>query len=634
MKLNNLKRFFALAGFCTLGMFLNTLAAQHDGDTKSKKSKALFDEGYVQYTRGEFRKTIDFCNKAIRGDLFYFDAYELKAAALEELQRNVEAVQAYLEVIKLDSTYRQVYYYLGNLEYRTALYDDAAKHLRKFLWFEGDFRKLRAKAEMMLANAEAAALIMKDNKISGIYNLGNSINSALNEYWPGMTIDGQLFVFTRRVDMQEDFYAAEKSGDTSWKKARPMSGSINTPDNEGTVSIPADGSKVFHTYCGPGTIGSCDLVVSELSSGVWSPRENLGPEINTPFWESGPAVSADGRTLIFSSARPGGYGGKDLWMCSWTGTEWTPALNLGANINTSKDEEAPFLHYDGITLYFASTGHPGLGNHDLFMSRLDELGKWSKPVNLGSPVNTQEDEMGLYVDRLGQLGYFASDRPNGFGGLDIYSFQIPNKLKPVKTNYVNGTLVDDANGSKIQGSVEITDLISGKVVYAALCSNFIIPLKLGGNYALSVRSNGYVYYSQNFQPDSGSIDQPYEITARLKKYKTGEVMVLRNTFFDSDKTELKAESKTELDKVAEMLNEQTTMRIEISGHTDNSGKSEYNLRLSQGRAESVKAYLIAQGISAGRIETRGYGDTRPIASNDTAEGKALNRRTEMKIIGL
>jgi outer membrane protein OmpA-like peptidoglycan-associated protein len=157
---------------------------------------------------------------------------------------------------------------------------------------------------------------------------------------------------------------------------------------------------------------------------------------------------------------------------------------------------------------------------------------------------------------------------------------------------------------------------------------------LGGNYALSVRSNGYVYYSQNFQPDSGSIDQPYEITARLKKYKTGEVMVLRNTFFDSDKTELKAESKTELDKVAEMLNEQTTMRIEISGHTDNSGKSEYNLRLSQGRAESVKAYLIAQGISAGRIETRGYGDTRPIASNDTAEGKALNRRTEMKIIGL
>jgi outer membrane protein OmpA-like peptidoglycan-associated protein len=475
---------------------------------------------------------------------------------------------------------------------------------------------------------------MKDQQVSGIQNLGSSINSSLNEYWPGMTIDGRMFVFTRRVNMQEDFFMAERLLDTGWKKARPMTGSINTEDNEGTVSIPADGSRVFHTYCGPGTIGSCDLVVSELNGGSWSPRENLGPGINTPFWESGPAVSADGRTLVFSSARPGGYGGKDLWMSSWTGTEWTPALNLGSKINTSKDEEAPFLHYDGVTLYFASTGHPGLGNHDLFMSKLNDEGNWTTPVNLGAPVNTQEDEMGLYVDRLGNLGYFASDRPKGFGGLDIYSFQIPGKLKPVQTNYVKGKLLDDANGSSIQGSVEITDLNTAKVAYAALCSDFIIPLKLGGNYALSVRSKGYVYYSQNFQPDSGSIDKPYEITARLKRYKAGEVMVLRNTFFDSDKTELNPESRTELDKVAEMLNEQVTMRIEISGHTDNTGKSDYNLRLSQGRAESVKAYLLSKGISAGRVETRGYGDTKPVAGNDTPEGKALNRRTEMKIIGL
>lgn len=612
----------------------NTLCAQHDGDTKNKKSKALFDEAYVLYTRGEYQKTIDNCNKAIRSDLYYFDAYELKAAAFEEMQRNAEAIQTYLEVIKLDSNYRQVYYYLGALEYRSALYEDAARHLRKFLWFEGDFRRLRDKAEVMLANAEAAALIMKEQQITGLRNMGGSVNSSLNEYWPGMTIDGQMFVFTRRVDMQEDFYFALKAEDTSWAKAKPMTGNINTPDNEGTVSIPADGSKVYHTYCGPGSIGSCDIVVSSLENGVWSERENMGPGINTPFWESGPAISADGRTLVFSSARPGGYGGKDLWMCSWTGREWTPALNLGSAINTSRDEEAPFLHYDGVTLYFASTGHPGLGNHDLYMSRLNEQGSWSKPVNLGSPVNTQEDEMGLYVDRLGQLGYFASDRPNGFGGLDIYSFQIPGKLKPVQTNYVKGYLVDDANGNKIKGAVEITDVTTSKLVFADQCSDFIIPLKLGGNYAFSVRCNGYVYFSQNFMPDSGSIDKPYEITARLKKYKTGEVMVLRNTFFDSDKTELKSESRVELDKVAEMLNEQVTMRIEISGHTDNTGKSDYNLKLSQGRAESVKTYLINKGISAGRIETRGYGDTRPVAGNDTPEGKALNRRTEMKIIGL
>lgn len=612
----------------------NTLCAQHDGDTKNKKSKALFDEAYVLYTRGEYQKTIDNCNKAIRSDLYYFDAYELKAAAFEEMQRNTEAIQTYLEVIKLDSSYRQVYYYLGTLEYRSALYDDAARHLRKFLWFEGDFRRLRDKAEAMLANAEAAALIMKEQQITGLRNMGGAVNSSLNEYWPGMTIDGQMFVFTRRVDMQEDFYLAIKAGDTSWTKAKPMTGNINTPDNEGTVSIPADGSKVYHTYCGPGSIGSCDIVVSSLENGVWSERENMGPGINTPFWESGPAISADGRTLVFSSARPGGYGGKDLWMCSWTGSEWTPALNLGSAINTSRDEEAPFLHYDGVTLYFASTGHPGLGNHDLFISRLNEQGSWSKPVNLGSPVNTQEDEMGLYVDRLGQLGYFASDRPNGFGGLDIYSFQIPTKLKPVQTNYVNGNLLDDASGKPVQGVVEITDLTTSQVVYTNQCSEFITPLKLGGNYAFSVRSNGYVYYSRNFQPDSGSIEVPYEVIARLKKYKTGEVIVLRNTFFDSDKTELKSESRVELDKVAEMLNEQVTMRIEISGHTDNTGKSDYNLKLSQGRAESVKSYLINKGISAGRIETRGYGDTRPVAGNDTPEGKALNRRTEMKIIGL
>jgi len=619
-----------LFSFLTIGQ----LAAQHDGDTKNKKAKASFDLAYTAYTRGEFEKALTLCDKAIKRDMYYFDAYELKATVYESSKREVKAMEMYKKVISLDPQYRQVYYYLAELEFNNTLYADAVAHLEKFLAFPGDFKRLREKAEKLLASAKFAADAINQTQISGIRNMGPAVNSKLNEYWPGMTIDGKTLVFTRLVDRQEDFYFSELK-DTTWQKAEALKGNINTPDNEGTVSIPADGSLVFHTYCGPGNIGSCDIVVSQLRNGLWSQRRNLGPGPNSEHWESGPAVSADGNSIIFASNRPGGKGGRDLWMSSrMADGTWTPAMNLGVPINTSGDEEAPFLHYDGQTLYFASTGHPGLGNHDLFMSRLGSDGKWSQPVNLGSPVNTAGDEMGLYVDRLGNLAYFASNRPEGYGGLDLYSFALPPSAKPVQTTYVAGRVIDAETGSEVAGDIEITELATSHRVFASKATRFITPLRVSGNYGLAVKAQGYVFYSENFQPDSGTVDQPFEVVARLKKYKAGEVAVLRNTFFDTDKTELKPESMLELDRVVEMLQQNPTMRIEISGHTDNTGKPDYNQKLSLGRAESVKAYLGSKGIVATRIEAKGYGDTRPVADNATPEGRAQNRRTEMKIISI
>lgn len=614
--------------------------------SKNPKAQKCFDQAYNEYVIGNQSKALKMLACAVKKDPSYSDAYSLQAAIYEGQGDSVHALEAYRNTLKADPLRQVNYYHFAQYLFKIERYTDALQMLDRFEKVPEmpGFKPNRDAARDKTAQAatvlkESCSLAIEDSKnMAGlnIQNLGPNINTSDFEYWPGMTIDGNVFIFTKMLNMQEDFYISTKT-DSGWSTAIPLPGRINTPENEGTTSISADGRYIFFTVCNQeDCMGSCDLFYSAYNpkTGVWSRRMNLGKSINSPAWDAQPAISADGRTLIFSSSRPGGYGRKDLWMSRFSNGKWSDPENLGPTVNTPDDDEAPFLHYDGKTLYFSSDGHPGYGQHDLFVTRKNADGSWSKPVNMGKGINTSDDETGLYVERKGDKAYFVSSRKGGFGGLDIYSFDLGAGKKPDPVSFVTGFIFDEKTKAELYGRIEIVNLNSNAVIYTDSAPNFFTTLEPGGNYALNVYRSGYLFYSDNFQPTQASIDSPFVVNAYLKAVEKDKKIVLENIFFDVDKFELKPESKAELEAVIHLLKSNPSMKVEISGHTDNTGSEDHNIELSKNRAASVQSYLVANGIAVPRVTTKGYGASQPVADNETDSGRAKNRRIEMKVISL
>lgn len=484
-------------------------------------------------------------------------------------------------------------------------------------------------------------------------NLGDSINTEVSEYFPTITIDGNTLIFTRRVNhINEDFYESRKVNGI-WSKAISLPGNINTNNNEGAQNISQDGQWLIFTGCNfPDGHGSCDLYISYLTADGWSTPENLGDSINTEFWESSPSLSPDKKDLYFASRQPDGYGGSDLYVSHrLLNGNWSVPENLGPTINTIGDEAAPFIHADNQTLYFTSNGHPGYGGDDLFVTRKQSDGTWSKPENLGYPINTIENEGSLVIAADGKTAYYASDRADSRGGLDLYTFELRGDIRPAKTLWVKGRVFDSTTRRGLPSSVVLTDLATRQIIsnlQTDETGNYLITLPEGRNYAFEVKRRGYLFFSENFSPgrnpndtlyhnpnyatDLSSNDTVYHIDIPLQPLATGAVAVLKNIFFETGKYDLQPESGPELDEVVQLLKDNPTLKIQINGHTDNSGSTADNMRLSENRARSVTAYLIAKGIAATRLSSKGWGDTQPVADNNTPEGRARNRRTELKVI--
>lgn len=610
------------------------------------KAQKCFDDAYTQYVLGNQDKALKLLASAIKKDPKYADAYSLQAAIYEGKGDSANALKAYRNTIKADVLRQVNYYHMAQYLFKLEKYEQALQLLDEFdqvpkmAGYKANRDAAREKT-VQAANVlkESCALALEDSKnmaTLNIKNMGPNINTSDFEYWPGMTIDGKIFIFTKMLNMQEDFYISTRT-DSGWSKAIPLPGRINTPENEGTTSVSADGRYIFFTVCNQeDCYGSCDLFYSAYNpvTHAWSRRMNLGKVINSPAWDAQPSISADSRTLIFSSSRPGGYGRKDLWMSRFSNGKWSEPENMGPTINTSEDDDAPFLHYDGKTLYFSSEGHPGYGQHDLFVSRKNSDGTWSKPVNMGKGINTSDDETGLYVERKGEKAYFVSSRSGGYGGLDIYSFDLGQGKKPEPVSFVNGNVFDEKTRSELFGRIEIVNLEDHSVTFTDSAPNFFTTLTPGGNYALNVYRAGYLFYSANFQPTQASIDSPFLVNAYLKAIEKDKKIVLENIFFDVDKFDLKPESDDELATVVELLQNNPAMKVEISGHTDNTGSEEHNVELSKNRATSVQLYLISKGIAANRLLVKGYGASQPMADNSTETGRAKNRRIEMKVLSL
>lgn len=642
---------------------INTLAQkQKEFSTKSKKATELMKEAQLFYTRLQFDEALESLDMAIAKDKKFKEAYYLKAEILHDKKLYSSEFETISKATALDSSFFiPAYFNAGIALYQMGRYDEAIHWLRLFKHHNQN-KRTRLNPDSWIERSHYA----KERVANPVYfnpvNVGDAININYNVYWPSLTADEEQMVVTVLVprdtlkfssgakmavtsaNFNEDFYISTKK-DGKWQPLEKMS-SINTSVNEGAQSLSADGQWMFFTACGRNdSKGSCDIYFSRKTASGWTKPVNLDGPVNTPYWESQPCFAADGKTLYFVSGRPGGIGKKDIWKAVIVDykKDGTPIFgeveNLGDQINTTEDEASPFIHPDNQTLYFSSEGWPGMGQMDIYMSkRRKETGKWQKPQNLGYPINTSADEIGLVVTTSGYRAYFSSD---GLGSKEqkkeIYSFDLPRELRPNPVSYTKGRIVDKKTNLPLVANVNLTRLRDGvtetTVASAEWSGQYLVCLPSGEDYALNVRKPGYMFHSENFAlKDINTLTDPYVIDVYLSPLIAGEKVVLRNVFYDTNSAILKRESLVELDLLTEVLTENPLLRLEIGGHTDNVGNEAYNLKLSKDRAQSVYDYLIFKGIDRERLTYKGYGMTEPVESNDTEQGRAQNRRTEVKIL--
>jgi outer membrane protein OmpA-like peptidoglycan-associated protein len=595
--------------------------------------------------------------KAIEEDPQFIEAHSAYADFLMGNNRVKEAIPLYEKAIQLNpKIFIDNNFYLGGAYLHEAQYEKAIPCFEIILKTERINPNLKDEAARFLKNAKFGADAIKHPQPFKLVNVGAGINTAEFEYFPALTADGNTFLFTRNIregegvtaPRQEDFYVSKKVNSV-WQTANPIT-SVNTLGNEGAPSLSADGEIMFFASCMEMTgdygssdrkgYGSCDIFYAQKINGKWTKPRNAGSTINTKNWETQPSFSSDGKTLYFirGIVTRDGIKNPDIYS-STIGDDgkFTEPVKLSDNINTLEGEESVFIHPDNQTLYFSSEGHPGMGGLDIFVSKKQADGTWGKAVNLGYPINTFTDENSLLVDANGKLAYYASEREGGFGGLDIYQFELPESVRPEKITYVKGLTYNAKTKVPVDASFELIDLETQQSVtsaYSNSAGEFLVTLTSNHNYLVNVSKPGFLFYSDNFSLKDKVADynKPYQLQIPLQPIDTG-IIELKNIFFDVNKADLKAESKAELQKIIAFLKANPTLKVEFSGHTDNSGDKVFNKTLSNNRAKAIYDYVVEKGsILAANLSYKGYGDTKPKAPNDSPENKAKNRRTELKVL--
>ncbi|MEP6734812.1 MAG: OmpA family protein [Chryseolinea sp.] len=624
------------------------LAAQPPAyTTKSKKAIELYTLADNYRVRGQYEQAINLLNQALEKDPKFVEAYLRLGITYASMKQNTKALELYEKGLSLtnDLPKQKAFWFLMGEPYLLAgNYDKAMNVLSAFINNETMNKQKIDRATMLFKSAEFAS---KNKSIESNYYLrplSDTVNEYVLQYFPVLTADQKQLIFTRRLSNDanddENLVISTKNDKGRWMKPQPISSNINTRLNEGTCSISADGRKLILTSCtGRDGIGSCDLYQSRKVGNDWSVPENLGRNVNSAAWESQPSLSADGRTLYFVSDRRAGLGLRDIWISTLDKEgQWTKAVNAGTGINSAYDEISPFIHVNNKTLFFASNGRPGFGGYDIFYSERDSA-SWSVPKNLGPPINDHEDQFSLFITADGEKGYYSHEErlENGYSKSQIYEVVIPpeNQIK-FKSNYVKGVIRDKKTKAPLAAKIELinikTNVVESLVESDSISGEYLIVLTQGAEYALYVNKQAYLFKSYNFNYSEVKDFEPIVINVDLEKITAGSVAILNNIFFDVDKFELKDKSIPELEKIKGFLMLNPIIRVEIGGHTDNSGAAVYNRQLSEKRSLSVYKFLVDNGIRKERLITKGYGPDHPLDSNDTEEGRQKNRRIEFRIV--
>ena len=617
--------------------------AQYDPSKINKKAVALYTQAQERIENGSLTNAAGFLQQAIETDKNYVEAYLTLAAVYGKLKSHNSSIVNYEKAFAIDSSYTLDYKLAYSIQLAgTGEFEKALGAVNELLLKKPPKNQTSLEsAQKRKRSYEFAIDYAKKNPVKNYVfapqNVGGNINTAEPEYFPSLTIDSKELIFTRRVkNVNEDFYYS-KSNAGQWGLANPIEGDINTQMSEAAQNISSDGQwLVFTANNRENSYGNYDLYISYLTPQGWGEAVNLGGKVNSDQWDAQPCLSPDKQDLYFASRRFGGLGGKDIYVCRLQPNgRWGEPENMGPNINTSGDDECPFIHADNQTLYYVSNGLQGYGGDDLFIARKISDGVWGKAKNLGYPINTINDEGTLFVAADGKTAYYASDRSDSKGNLDIYSFELRQDIRPNKTLWVKGKVFDKKTTKGLPCSVELIDLSTKQIITRADADetgNYFFTVPVGRDYAFNVNRKGYLFFSDNFLMATHSPDSIYEKNIALQPIEANASVVLKNIFFDVNKFELKTESQVELDKLIQMLTENPTLKIEISGYTDNVGKPADNLTLSNNRAKAVVNYLVSKSISSQRLTSKGYGETKPLADNKTEDGRAMNRRTEMKVV--
>ncbi|MEN9742861.1 MAG: hypothetical protein RLZZ65_666 [Bacteroidota bacterium] len=643
-------RLFLLLNLLLLLTFSACAQANFPYSTQNKKAIKLFEAaqnaptqernpntGLLNYDAG-----IALLDQALAKDSNFWEAALLKAEFLDYQRKYAEAARWYERALYIDPSHSisgSTYFYLAACQITIGNYQDALVNINRFLKNPNAKESLVNQAYQLRACAEFSIESMAHPVAFVPVNAGEGINTILAEYYPTLTVDGQQLLFTRRLpvvgsnDEQEDFYVSKlDAANEKWREAQAMPPNINTPWNEGAPTISGDGKKIIFVACtDPSGVnyganrtgkGSCDLFVTEKIGNKWTNPINLPGGVNTANWETQPSLSADGKTLYFIRAIRSreGRANSDIYVSYLLDNGlWTEAERLSNTVNTNQNEESVQIHPDGQTLYFASRGHVGLGGSDLFVSKLNAQGQWSKPLNLGYPINTRFDENSLLVSALGDIAFFASDRTGGFGNLDIYWFELPRELQATQTFYFEGRAFDAQTRQQLQASIRLTDLSTGKEVYNGYTDiqdgKIVLPLPVDRTYAVLVNKEGYHPFSLNFDLTIKENAQSYQLDMPLNPLNSQAENVLSNVFFDLAKATLRPESRVELLNLSAYLKANPKLKIEIQGHTDSQGDAQKNLVLSEQRAKAVYDFLITDGIQANRLSYKGFGSTVPVITD-------------------
>ncbi len=619
-------------------LFFTSVISAQTLSTSSKKATELYSKARNSISEQE---AIDFAKKAIEEDNTFTEAYWFLATRFSEQKKTNEQISTLKNAVQ-NTSYKtdETRYRLAKAYYETGEYENSVTVLEEI---SSNYPQKKTSA---LLHKNRVALEFKHKPVP--FNPQNleAINTPYDDYWPSMSLNGEVFSTTvliadktkSNLEWNEDIYWSFRDENGQWKKSESIGMPTNTEENEGSQNFSIDGKYMFFVACDkPDTKGGCDIYYCVHDGSNWSLPINPGEPLNSRYWETNPCLSADGKELFFSSNRPGGKGKKDIWECVVTkmpdGTlRFSNPINLSDSINTLEDEFSPFFHQDGSTLYFASNGHDGLGGFDIFYSKRNSSYVWSKPKNIGFPINTHKDEYGFIVSPNGENAYFASDILSE-QEKDIYELNLYKEARPTPMNYFAGIIYERMHKTPIETDIEISDLSTGnKHTYKSDWNGvFSTYLPANQEYAINIYKKGFLFYSKNIAPTDLSESKAI---IEMDSIRIGESLILNNISFETNSYKLLPKSTPELEYVFRFLVAQPEVDIEIIGHTDNIGTHEHNIVLSENRAKEVSKFLIAKGIDAKRISCIGMGETLPIANNDTEEGRAKNRRTELKIKSL
>lgn len=614
----------------------------------------------------------DFFNS---GKLHYSDALKNYMGALAMIPRNAdlnykiglcillgsaqkeEAVKYFETAYKLDSTVAgDIHYVLAKGLHSNARFEEAIpQYLMHLNTRSNDVKsKWKKKIDKSILECKSGIELIKKPLNVRIENMGTTVNSAQHDHSPLISADESRMVFTSRREGSigglvytdekpyEDVYECFKK-DGVWSKPVNLGAPLNTSGHDATIGISPDGQQLLIYR----STNRGDIYMSSLDGETWAEPVALSNAINTDYQETSASFSPDGQIIYFVSNRTdNNVGGKDIYMSIKGPTgHWSQALNLGAVVNTEYDEEGVFMHPDGKTLFFSSKGHNSLGGFDIFKTTRDSSGTWSTPVNIGYPINTPDNDLFFVLSASGETGYFSSFKADNIGGQDIYKVTFLNEKGDKaklsgdegQLTILKGKVVDPESGEPLDAAIEVYDNDKNMLVTIARTNKktgeYLVSLPSGRNYGIVVNATGYIFNSENFNLPAGAGFHEVNQDISGAKAEVGSKIVLRNVFFGYNSAEILPTSFGELDRAASIIKTGRGLKVEIGGHSDNTGNADDNKRLSEKRAEAVAVYLISKGVPKENLAFKGHGHLKPIASNNSEEGRIKNRRVDFTIVG-